>query len=124
VKPADTPAVPNEMETPQTHEEEGAREEPPIQMDRRTRDPTRNSEVTGSSSPLPVQLECSQRSRAPPSYLEDFLCDAVDKPLAVIAKEVREDQQLRVTCPVGVKNYFNWGNNEGRASFLVKGGIM
>jgi len=31
--------------------------------------------------------------------VKDFLCDAVNKPLAVIAKEAWEDEQLRVACP-------------------------
>jgi len=60
VEPADTFVIPDEMETPQTHEKEVAREESPV-----TADP-------------PVQLECSQRTSAPPSYIQDLFCDLVD----------------------------------------------
>ena len=47
----------------------------------------------------PVQLERSQRTRAPPSYLKDFLCDAVEKHPSAIIKEIWEDRQLRVARP-------------------------
>jgi len=77
VEPADTPVAPDEMEIPQIHEEEAARREPPVLVDPRTGDAIRGGRVTSSNSP-PVQLERSQRTRAPPSYLRDFLCDLVN----------------------------------------------
>jgi len=86
------------METPQIHEEEVAREEPPVQVDPRTGGPTGGGRVISGSSP-PVQLEHSQRTRAPPSYLKDFFCDAVDNLPSVIIKEIWGDKQLRVAIP-------------------------
>jgi len=44
-------------------------------------------------------LERSQRTRAPPSYLKDFLCDAVEKHPSAIIKEIWGDGLLRVTRP-------------------------
>jgi len=87
---ADTPVIPDEMETPQTHEAEVAKEEPPVQVNR----PTLETPSVVVDSPVaaapPVQLERSQRTRAPSSYLKDFLCDAVDKPPTLIIKEIWE----------------------------------
>jgi len=76
VTTANTPVIPDEMETPQADEAEEAREEPPVQVDRPTL-------KTQPAAP-PVQLERSQRTRAPPP----FLCDEVDNPPTVIIKEI------------------------------------
>jgi len=100
VEPADTPVVPDEMVILQIHEEEAAREEPPVLVDPppvlATPPVVVESPVTANS---PVQLECSQRTRAPSSYLKDFLCDAVEKHPSAIIKEIWGNKQLRVARP-------------------------
>ena len=50
-------------------------------------------------APAPVQLERSQRTRAPPSYLRDFLCDAVEKHPSAIIREIWGEGQLSVARP-------------------------
>jgi len=85
VEPADRPIIPSEMEIPQIHEEEAAREAPPVLVD----PPVLATPPVVVESPVvahsPVQLE---RTRAPPSYLKDFLCDAVEKHPSAIIKEI------------------------------------
>jgi len=94
----------------------------------RTGGSTRGGRVASGSSPL-VQLERSQRTRAPPSYLKDFLCDAVDKHPSAIIQEMwgflnigKHNCELRTQWRI----YTNaTGNTEtGEASSPVKGGIM
>jgi len=119
VELADTPIAPDEMEISQIHEKMAAEREPPVLA---TPPLTVQSSVVAAT---PVQLEHSQRTRAPPSYLKDFLCDAVDKPVSAIIKEIwgtsnwelqfhnikRHNCELR--APVGVYNYVNWEENKG-----------
>jgi len=93
VELADTPVAPDEMEVSQIHEEEAVEREPPVLV---TPPVVVQSPVVAAT---PVQLEHSQRTRAPPSYLKDFLCDAVDKPLSAIIKEIGGDKQLEVAVP-------------------------
>jgi len=47
----DTPVIPDEMEIPQIHDEEVAREEPPVQVGPHTEGPTRIGRVTSHSNP-------------------------------------------------------------------------
>jgi len=47
----------------------------------------------------PVSLERSQRTKAPPSYLKNLLCDEVDRYPSAIIKEIWGDKQLRVARP-------------------------
>jgi len=72
VEQADKPVIPDEMVFPQIHEEEAAREAPPIPVD----PPVLATPPVVVESPVvanpPVQLERSQRMRAPPSFLKDF----------------------------------------------------
>jgi len=84
------------------HEEEAAREKPFILVGLPpspilTTPPV----VVGSlvTATPPVKLERSQRTRAPPFYLKDFLCDAVKKHPSAIIKKIWEDKQLRVARP-------------------------
>jgi len=67
------------MVIPQIHEEEAAREAPPVLVDP---PPVLATPPVVVESPVvanpPVQLERSQRTRALPSYLRDFWCDLVD----------------------------------------------
>lgn len=88
MEPVDTLVVFDEMETPQIHEEEVAREEPPIQVDLHTGGQPVVVESPVAAAPTLVKLERSQRTRASPFYLEAFLCDAVDNPPSVIVKKI------------------------------------
>jgi len=78
VEPADRRDTLSKMVIPQIHEEEAAREAPPVLMD----PPVLPTPPVVVESPAVahslVQLERSQRTRAPPSYLRDFWCDLVD----------------------------------------------
>jgi len=89
VEPADMPLVLDEMGISQIHGKEAATEEPPVLVDL---PPVLVTLPVVVGSPVaanpPVQLECSQRTRAPPSYLKDFLCDAVDKYSSAIIKKI------------------------------------
>jgi len=78
VEPADTPVALDEMEIPQFHEEEAAERKPPILVDTPVlaAPPVVVESPAAANSPVP--LERSQRTRAPPSYLQDFWCDLVD----------------------------------------------
>jgi len=89
------------MEIPRNHEEEAAGGGPPILVDPpppvlATLPVVEESPVVANS---PVQLERRQRTRAPPSYLKDFMCDAVEKHSSAIIKEIRGVEQLRVAFP-------------------------
>jgi len=78
VKPADRPFTPDEMVITQIHEEEAAREAPPVMVDPpllATPPVVVESLIAANPS---VQLERSQRSRVPPSYLQDFWCNLVN----------------------------------------------
>jgi len=102
VEPADTPVAPDEMVIPQIHEEEAAREELPVLVyppPILTTPPVVVESPVAANPPPPVQLERNQRTGAPPSYLKDVLCDAVEKhPLAIINK-IWGNKQLRVAMP-------------------------
>jgi len=89
VEPADRPITPNDMVILQIHEEEAAREAPLVLVDPPPvlATPPMVVESPEAANP-PVQLERSQRTRAPPSYLKDFLCDAVEKHQSAIIKEI------------------------------------
>jgi len=93
VELADTPIAPDEMEIFQIHEKEAAEREPPVLA---TPPVVVQSPVVAAT---PVQLEHRQRTRAPLSYLKDFLCDAVQKPVSAIIKEIWGDKQLEVAVP-------------------------
>jgi len=88
------------MVFPQIHEEEAAREAPPVLVDP---PPVLATPPVVVESPVvanpPVRLEHSQHTRVPPSYLKDFLCDAVEKHPSAIIKEIWGDGQLRVARP-------------------------
>jgi len=75
--PADTPVIPDEMETIQIHEEEAARGNHPHRWTLLLETPPVVVESPVAAA-LPVQLERSQCTRAPPSYSRDFLCDLVN----------------------------------------------
>jgi len=83
----------------QIHEEEAAREAPPVLVD----PPVLVTPPVVVESPVvsnpPVQSERSQRTRVPSSYLKDFLCDAVEKHPSAILKEIWGYGQLRVARP-------------------------
>jgi len=103
VEQADTLVAPNKMETPQIHEEEELQgshsywwtpilETPPVVVE---------SLVVADP---PVQLERSQRTKAPPPYLQDFWCDLVDvySILQSVNRHKRSlgrGQQFRVAVP-------------------------
>jgi len=100
VEPADRRNTPSEMVIPQIYEVEAAREAPPVLVDPppvlATPPVVVESQAVAHS---PVQLERSQRTMVPPSYLKDFLCDAVEKHPSASIKEVWGDGQLRVATP-------------------------
>lgn len=74
MEPADAPAVSNEMKTPQIHEDNRAKEELFIPMDPSPSTPETLPVVVDSpvAAASLVQLEFSQRTRASPTYLQDF----------------------------------------------------
>jgi len=76
------------MVIPQIHVEEAAREAPPVLVDPLVL--ATPPVVVGSlvAANPPVQLERSQHTRAPPSYLKYFLYGAVEKYLSAIIKEI------------------------------------
>jgi len=78
VEPADRPVIPDEMVIPQIHKEEAATREPLVPVDPRTLETAPVVVESPVVADPPVQLERSQRTRAPPSYLQDFWCDLVD----------------------------------------------